>query len=399
MIINDPATAPPSTPALDTILLLAASKRLIALGTFAAMLLGLVVVLATKPVYTATATLMPPQAPQSSLSSMLGQLGGLASLGGAGSLLKNPSDLYVGILQSRTISDRAIEQFHLEERWHAHTMTAARKALDGHAQFEAAKNGLIQISVKDQDPKLASDLANFFVDGLYSVNSTLAVSEAGQRRLFFQRQIDEEKSALFAAEEDLKRTQQKTGLLTVTGQTELAVRNIAQSRAQISSLEVQLQGLLTFATNENPEVERVRSQLSTLRAQLARLEDSQKQALPGDTEISANQVPEGSLEYVRKLRNVKYHDTLFDLLSRQYEAARIDEAKSAPVLQVVDRSVPPDQKSGPPRLLILIGFTVAGFCISSAFVFLQGALRRAKQNTETGKKLKQLHESLPWLPL
>lgn len=182
----DVPAEPVSTPVLDILLLLAARKRLIALGTLGAMLLGLVAVLLMKPVYTATATIMPPQAPQSSLSSMLGQLGGLASLGGgASSLLKNPSDLYVGILQSRTISDRAIEQFHLKDLWHAKTMTAARKNLNGHAQFEAAKDGLIQISVKDHDPHLASDLANFFVDSLYKVNSTLAVSEAGQRRLFF----------------------------------------------------------------------------------------------------------------------------------------------------------------------------------------------------------------------
>ncbi len=394
-----PSSPTSETPLLDLLLLLIERRRLLILATLCGLLLGIVLVLVMKPVYTATATIMPPQAPQSSLSSMLGQLGGLSTLGGAGGLLKNPSDLYVGILQSRTISDRAIEQFHLRDRWHADSMFAARKVLDGHAQFEAEKNGLIQISVKDNDPRLASDLANFFVDGLYAMNSTLAISEAGQRRIFFERQIDEEKALLTAAEEDLKATQQKTGLLTVPGQTELAIRNVAQTRAQISALQVQLQGARSYATEENPQVQELRSQLGTLQVQLAQEEKGQQSSGGGDTEIAANQVPAGSLDYLRKLRSVKYHETLFDLLSRQYEAARIDEAKSAPILQVVDRSVPPDHKSGPPRLLILVGMTVLGFVIGCAIAFAQAALRRAKQSARSSAKLIRLRENLPWLPL
>ena len=273
------------------------------------MILGGAVAFLLKPTYTATAVIMPPQAPQSSLSSLMGQLGSLASLGGgAGGLLKNPSDLYVGILGSRTIADRAIQQFHLQERWKARTMVAARKALAGHVQFEAGKDGMIQISASEHDPRFASDLANFFVDALYRTNSTLAVSEASQRRLFFQQQLDEEKAALNNAEEDLKATEQRTGFLTLTGQTELVVRNIAQMRAQISAREVELQALRAYDTDENPDVIRVQQELSTMRGQLGQLESSQKHLLPGDTEVAANQVPGESLEYARKLREVKYHD-------------------------------------------------------------------------------------------
>ena len=364
-------------PSLDVLLLLAARRRFLVWATLTAMLLGALVAFTTKPTYTAMATILPPQAPQSSLSSMLGQLGSLSALsGGASSLLKNPADLYVGILQSRTVADGAIQRFHLQQRWKARTMVAARKVLASHTQFESAKDGMIQISVKEQDPAFASDLANFFVDSLYRMNSTLAITEAAQRRLFFERQLFEEKSALAAAEEDLKATQQKTGLLTVTGQTELAIRNIAQTRAQISAREVELQSLRTYAADDNPDVAPVKEALRTLRAQLATLESSQRAA--GSPEIATSQVPESGLVYARKLREVKYHDTLYELLSRQYEAARIDEAKSAPIIQVIDRAEPPDQKSGPPRLLIVLGSSIVGFCFACGYLLVKAFLQRSE---------------------
>ena len=390
--------AEPQTPALDLILLLAARRRLLVTVTLLAMVLGAIIAFSTKPTYTAIATIMPPQAPQSSLSSLMGQLGSLTNLNGAGGLLKNPSDLYVGVLQSRTIADRAIAHFDLQQRWHARTMVTARKALANHALFESAKNGMIQISVTEHDPGLASNLANFFVDALYEMNSTLAISEASQRRLFFEQQLNDEKRALSAAEEDLKSTEQKTGLLSLAGQTELVVRNIAQMRAQISAYEVKLQALRTYDSEENPDVIRLQQEISTMRAQLVQLQNSPKRLSPGDTDITATQVPGGSLEYARKLREVKYHDTLLDLLSRQYEAARIDEAKSAPIIQAVDRSVPPDQKSGPPRILITLSSGIIGFLLAAAFVFLRGLLERAERNTVVASKLNQLRTLLPRTP-
>jgi tyrosine-protein kinase Etk/Wzc len=388
----------PKTPILDFLLLLAARKRLLVTSTLIAMILGASLAFLMKPNFKSIATIMPPQSPQSSLSSLMGSLGSLASLsGGAGSLLKNPADLYVGILQSRTLSDEAIQKFQLKQRWHAKTMVEARKELDQHAQFESTKNGLIQITIVDHSAQVASDLANFFVDALYGMNSTLAISEAAQRRLFFERQLDEERSALAKAEEDLKATQQKTGLLSLTGQTELAIRSIAQARAQISSREVELQSLRTYASEDNPDVLRVQQELSTLRGQLSALENSQSQSTPGDTEVSASQVPIGGLEYARKLREVKYHDTLLELLSRQYEAARLDEAKSAPIIQVVDRAVPADKKSGPPRLLITLAATLFGFFAACAYVLFVHSFRQFRSHEVFAAKWNRLEREILWL--
>ena len=395
---TDPGYLGHESAALNLLLILSREKRKLIGSSLSGLLLGTCLAFARHPTFTATATILPPQAPQSSFSSLMGQLGSLSALGGGGasSLLKNPADLYVGILQSRTIADQIIEEFHLRTEWHMQRQNDVRKALSGTVQFEAAKDGMIVITVKDKDPQKASAIANSFVDALNGINSRLAISEASQRRLFFDQQLSEEKSALAAAEEDLKETQQKTGLLSIGGQAEQAIRSIAETRAEIASKEVTLQSMRTYGTDLNPDIIRIQQQINTLRGQLTELQNNQSKLAPGDTQIAANQVPGGSLEYARKLREVKYHSTLLDLLSRQYEAARIDEAKAAPIIQVIDRAVPPDRKSGPPRLLIMIGVSVIGFCIACGWVFFESSMERARQTPETARKLDQLRSQLRW---
>jgi tyrosine-protein kinase Etk/Wzc len=383
------------TPALDILLVLARDRRRIITVTLIALLVGILITFAMKPSFTAVAIILPPQTPQSSASLLAGQLSALASFGGgAGSLLRNPADMYVGILQSRTIADHLIAKFQLQSLWKLKRSEDARKKLAEQAIFEVEKNGLISISVKDHDPQRASDLANAFVDELYSLNSKLAITDANQRRLFFDQQLEEEKNALAAAENDLKKTEEKTGLIMVSGQAEMAIRRIAQTQAQISSLLVELQAMRAYATDQNPNIYFIQSEIDELRRQLSKEEDDQKKMAPGDTQIPAGKVPEGSLEYARKLREVKYHDTLVELLSRQYEAARIDQAKSAPIIEVVDRAVPPDRKSGPSRLLMMIGSAVLGFCCACLWVYLRAALARMRQIPESAIKLDRLRDAV-----
>ena len=380
-----------NTQGLDMLLVLARAWRRIAFMVFCFLLLGAGVAFLSKPTFTAKATILPPQAPQSTATVLMGQLGSLTGLGGAaGGLLKNPADMYVGILQSRTVADQVIGQFHLQSLWKLRKLEDARKALKSRVQFEAAKDGLIIITVEDHDPKLASNLANAFVDELYRLNSTLAVTEAGQRRLFFDKQLLEERTALTNAENDLRSTQEKTGIITLAGQSELAILSIAQIRAEIKSREVEMQVMRSYATDENPDLIRLQRVIDTLHQQLSSRQNDQQRMPIGDTEVPAGRVPEEGLEYARKLREVKYHETLFELLSRQYAAARIDEAKSAPVIQVVDRAIPPDNKSWPPRMLMTMGFGVFGFFIGCLWAFFRQAIERMRQIPESAAKLDQL---------
>src|SRR6185312_4666704 len=265
-----------------------------------------------------------------------------------------------------------------------------RTALAKHASFVTKKDGLIHISVTGRDPRRASDIANGFIDELYHMNSTLALTEAAQRRLFFSQQVDAEKAALAKAEDALAATQRKTGIIQLSGQAQMILANISQVQAQITSDEVQLQGLLASSTEQNPDVQRLRQELAALNAQLSKLQDSQRRLHPGDTQIPAGRLPQDALDYTRKLRDVKYHETLLNLLSRQYEAARIDEAKSAPLIQVVDRATPPDKRSGPPRALIIAGAGFAGLVLACLWSLSGYVLRRIGELPEFRTKLELL---------
>jgi tyrosine-protein kinase Etk/Wzc len=365
--------------------------RRIAMVTIGALLIGVLISLLLKPVFTSTAVIMPPQQQQSSVNAVMGQLGSLLG-GGAGLGLKNSADMYVGLLQSRTIADQIIVKFDLMSVYRTKRMQDTRLSLAEHASIEAAKDGLIHLAITDHSAQRASDIANAYIDGLYAMNSTLAISEAAQRRLFFDRQLAEEKVALTTAESDLIKTQQRTGLIQLSGQTESIIRSIAELRAQISSREVQLAAMRTFATDQNPDVAVLQQEISDLRQQLSRLQNDQQHLAPGDTQVPASRVPEEGLEYVRKLREVKYHETLFDLLSRQYEAARIDEAKSAPIIQVVDRAVPSDKKSGPHGSIITLSMAVLGFLVACLWAFLEQAWKRLGEAPESAAKLRELQE-------
>ena len=331
-------------------------KKLIAASLSLPRLVAAAVAFLLPPTYTAEAVIMPPQQTQSSMSMMstqAAQLGGLANVGLGSMLWKNPADLYIGILQSRTIADSLIDEFHLLDVYGVKQRSDARKRLAKLSSFTTKKDQLIHVAVKDHDQKRSADLANAYVSRLFEQNQRLALSEASQRRLFFEQQIAQERNALTAAEVEFKNTQQKTGLIVPAGQAEGLVRSGMLLRSEIASREVQLQAVRSYATDENSQVHMLQSEISALNDQLRRLKTQNGTSSLDGIEIPAGKLPELGLEYARKLRDFKYHETIYEVLQKQYEIARIDEAKLAPVIQVVDRAVDPDRKSGPPRIVIV----------------------------------------------
>jgi uncharacterized protein involved in exopolysaccharide biosynthesis len=381
---------------LDVLVILARRWRFIAIVTVIFLALGILLSLVLRPTYKASALIMPPQQQQSTASLLAGQLSALAGLSGSGASalgLKNPSDMYVGILDSRTIADDLIAKLHLAAVYKTKKLLDAEVALKRHTNIEANKDGLIQIEVNDRDPNRASNIANGYVDELYRMNSKLAIGEAAQRRVFFDQQLNDEKTALENAEVALRNTEQKTGVIQISGQAANIIRSIAETSANIASMEVQLQAMSTFATEQNPQTIRLQQEIAALRQQLAQLENSQQKLGPGDIQVPAGKVPQATLEYADKLRDLQYHETLFELLAKQFEAARLDEAKSAPIIQVIDHAIPPDKKSGPPRRLLTIGFTFVGFCFACLWVFLRNSYERLQQTPENAEKLNRLRES------
>ncbi|HMJ62571.1 MAG TPA: Wzz/FepE/Etk N-terminal domain-containing protein [Bryobacteraceae bacterium] len=354
--------------------------RLLSAAAIAAIVSGIIAFLV--PVsYTAEAVILTPQQAQSSLSSFMGPLAGLAPAAGMSGLgllsglsLRNPADLYVGVLESRTIADALITKFSLKDVYQVPDYTKARKRLTRNTRIESGKDSLIRVRVDDHDAARAAKLANGYVAELAMSNSRLAFTEAGQRRLFFEAQLVKEKEALAEAEIGLRNTQQATGLVAPSGQAEALLRVGAQLHGEILSRETQLEAMKTFAADDNPRLQMVKRELGVLRSQLNQLEQGDYK--PGTLELPTGRLPEASLKYIRAVRELKYHETLFEVLSRQYEAAKLDEAKSAALVQVVDRAVTPEQKSWPPRALLILIAVAATVLLSSFWILLREQTRR-----------------------
>ena len=350
------AEEPPGRSLLDLLVALAERKWFILSMTLAGALVMTVIAFLLPPMYTATASIMPPQQQQSAASALLGQLGPIVGGGALG--IKTPADIYVAILGSRTIADDLIQSFSLRQLYGVPTVFDARKVLAKRSDISGGRHPLIKVAVEDRDPKRAAALANAYLEELSRQNGRLALTESAQRRLFFERQLEAQKKSLADAEVALKATQERTGVLQVTAQVESVIGNMARLRAGIAIREVALSSLESAATPQNPEVVRQQAELGALRQQLQKLETSGDPGGHGDTFIPTSLVPKVGLEYVRAVRDLKYNETLFELLLKQYEAARIDEAKEAPVIQVVDSAVPPERRSWPSR---------GGFAFGGAF--------------------------------
>lgn len=378
---------------IDLLILLVDRIRLILWITAICTLLAVAVSLLLPNRYTAMVTLLPPQQNSSmsaALTSQIGSLGGMAALAGGSLGLKSPNDMYVAMLKSRTVEDAMVQRYGLMKEYKSKYPSDARKSFENHVSIDGSgKEGLIHISVEARDPNRAAELANGYVEQFQKLSEHLAFTEASQRRLFFERQLEQSKDNLANAEEALKRTEQTTGLFELNSQTRALVESAASLRAQIAAREVEIQGMQTYATGENAQLVQAQKELESMRAEMAKLGGK------GDPSKGGNIVPEGSvpeagLEYVRKLRDVKYYETVFDILARQFEMAKLDEARQGAIVQIVDSAVPPDKKSFPKRTLIVLAAAAVGFVIGIFAALFQVGFLRLKENPEVEPKIDHL---------
>jgi tyrosine-protein kinase Etk/Wzc len=386
---------PGETRVLDLLIVLSRRKRLILYMTLATAAAAAIVVLLVPNRYTATATILPPQQNQSLAASMIGQLGALGPMAAMAQKdlgLRSPNDLYVGMLHSRTVEEDLIRRFELLRVYRERKMSDARRELEDASVIAIGKEGFVTITVEDKDRNRAPQIANAYVEELRQLTQELAVTEAGQRRLFFERQLELAKNNLADAEQALKETELKTGLIQLDGQAKAIIDSVARLRALMAAKEVELRGMRLFSTEQNPDVLLAEEQLSGLRAELTRLE--KQGASPGDVEIPTGSVPEAGLQYVRRLRDLKYSETIFEMLAKQYEAARLDEARTAAVIQVLDPAVVPDRKSSPSRSLIIASATLLGFFVSVLYVLLAETFHRVRTDPEVERRIATLQRSL-----
>jgi tyrosine-protein kinase Etk/Wzc len=371
-------------------------KWLVLLCGLAGLILGVAAALLIKPSFTAKASFLPPSSPSSTSPMLLGQLGQLGGLGGAAGALggfKDPGAIYIGILESRTVADDMIGQFHLQDVYHAKKLSTTEKALANHTKFIPGKDTLVTISVDDHDPQRAAAMANAYLKALSKQNDRLALTEAGQRRSFFAQQLEKEKNLLADAEVDFARIERQTGLIHPVGQEQVQLAAIGQTRTAISSREIELTALSQGSTSENPEVIRLTSEIAGLKEQLRRLENSSQKDNAKDPLLPVSQAPGLTLESVRKEREVKYQEALYELLLRQYESAQLDESRAAPLVQVVDEAVVPDQKSWPPRTPLVLLFAFLGGLAGMAWVVVWDFWVRKLSDPESAVEWQSLRDA------
>jgi len=391
---TEPSAARPARPrpnrevsALGVLLLVARNKRMIAAWTLAAAVAGIAVSLLLPKSFTGVTRILPPQQGQSTAALMLGQLGGgLGALAG-GAIGKGPSDLYIGMLRSQTVADALVERFKLKELYDEKYVVDARAQLAKDSRFSSEKSGIITIQADAGDPKMAADLANAYVEQLYKLTSTLAVGEAAQRRAFFERHLQQTKEKLAESEVKMRQAIESGGLVSVDAQGRAAVETVARLRAQMSAKEIQIGAMKAYATPSNPDLQRAERELSSMRQELSRLESGTPagDAAGGDAKGIGN---------IRLLREVKYNEVMFELLAKQYEMARVDEAKEAPLVQVLDRATPPEKKSGPKRAQIVMLATMAGFFASVVAAYARNSYETARQDPVFVSKMDSLGDAL-----
>ena len=340
---------------------------------FITTLVAVVVSLLLTPMFTAKTVVMPPQQQQSGAAAALASLGGLAGLAGAAGGIKSPDEMYVALLGSNNLQNRLIADLKLQERYEAKTLTDARAALKAQVRFSAdKKSGLLNIEADDKDPAFAAELANRHVVELRTMLGRLAVTEAQQRRVFYEQQIQQTQDKLAVAEVAFRAAKEKSGMQVTTVLAESGVRASADLRGQIAAREVQLQAISRFATAQNPDTQRIASELAALRSQLNKTEQGS-----GESKVAASPLHQ---EAVKSYRDVKVQEAMLEVLIRQYELARVDESKEGPLIQQVDVATAPERKSKPKRAQLVLVAAFAGLVLGVLVAFVRRALKKAQSD-------------------
>jgi tyrosine-protein kinase Etk/Wzc len=354
---------------VSILIVLAKKKRFLTVFPLIVAIIAAVVSLTLPNVYRGAAVLLPPQQQQSSAAALLSQLGGVAGVAAGVTGLKNPNDLYVGMLGSRTIADKLVEKFNLVKVYGSDTTEQARRELDNNTQITSGKDGLITIEVIDKNQKLVAPMANAYVAELLSLTKQLALTESSQRRKFFEDQLGLAKDNLAKAEVTLKHGLETKGVVSVDVDSQAIVETIARLRAQVSAKEIEINSMSSFVTTSNQDYRRANEELRSLRDQLTKLQNG----AASEDEKPGNQ---SGLENIKTLRDVKYYQMLYEILAKQYEVARLDEAKEASVIQVLDAAVEPERKFKPARAIIVILSAIVASIMAVIWILLIDARDR-----------------------
>ncbi len=352
----------------------------------AAIIASIAISLTLPKIYSASTSLLPPQSGSSAAGLISSRLpGGLGGLAGSALGMKSPTDLWIGILKSRTIGDEIVSTLQLKDVYQVPTHEDARRRLESALKIKKSKEGILSITAEDRDPQRAADIANAFVKALDKINRGITTTSGGRMRTFVEKRLGDAKIALAKSEEAVKSFQEKNSAVKLDEQSRAIIGAIGEVKGTLIAKEVELKTLLSFATLENPQVKILNTEVKALETALQNLEEgSGKDASESRSIfIPTDRIPDLSLRYVRLLRNAKIHETLFQLLTEQYEMARIQEAKDSPTVQVLDTAVASNKRVKPKRTQIVILSTFTAGFFGVFLVFFLEYLEKAKGKEKT----------------
>ena len=369
------SAADPETSALDLLADLVHHWKLLLLGPLLAAALAVGYTYTLAPTFTARVTFVPPQSSSGGSAAALGQLGNIANFAVGSGAIKAPVDQLISLMQSNNVSDRLIAQFGLTAVYGAKTQTTARAALNARCRIQSGKkDGLVYIEMDDSDPRRAADIANHYVVELKRLTSELALTEAQQRRAFFEVQLRQSREKVLSAQAALAST--GIGVDTLRLEARAAIDGYAKAQAELSAAEQRLSVLKTRFSEASPEMMEQAAVVASMRMRTARLEADSRSG--------------PSSEYVAKYRDFKYNESLLEVVSRQYEAARLEEAKDPSLIQVVDAATPPEGKSGPRRGFFGVAVYATVLVVLVMLALGRGALRRASAHPQSARRLARI---------
>ncbi len=355
-------------------------KKLIGAIVGAAIVISVIYSLLLPKVYSSTAKIFAPQQDNSLSAGILAQLpGGLSGLASGMLSGGTPADIWVAVLESQTLKGAIVEKYDLRNRYEAKTIEAARNVLNGNVRIKKSREGIVSITVEDINPEKAAELTNAFVEELDRINRELITSSSRRMRIFVEERLEETKEKLTEAEDTLKNFQEKNKAIKMDDQSTAIIEAVGLMKGQLMAKEVELQTLLSFATLNNPQVEMLRAEIKALQRGLRELEGTTSDKT-SDILIPTAKIPDLGLRYARLLREFKIQETLFELLTQQYEMARIQEAKDSPTVQVLDRALVPEKRSKPKRKRIVMLSVIVSVFLAVFLAFFLEYIARIKEN-------------------
>lgn len=288
---------------------------------------------------------------------------------------KSPSKLYAELLKLDTLRYPIIDKYNLVTVYKKKLRQSVLAKMNRNISVSTGKEGIITVRVDDTDPKRAADMANDLINELRTLTVRLNNTGAGNNRIFLEESLAKAKVNLNSAAENLKKFQEAHKTLSFTEQAAGSIKGVAELEAQVAEKEVQLAMLRRSLTDTMPEVKNLKTIIANMKAQIARYE----QGKGGGVVPKLGSAPELAKEYLSVMREYKTKEVIVDLLNKQYEMARIAEVNDVPSLQVLQKALPPEVKSKPARLKMILTSSVIALFFSVILVLILDAINYTKK--------------------